>query len=312
MIDQIRVSEKDRGRRLDHWLANLPGGLSRSRIQKLIAAGQVAVNDQPCFENSYRLQAGDRISMAVPAPEETAVKPEAIPLDIVYEDGDLLVINKPRGMVVHPAPGHSGGTLVNALLGCCRDLSGIGGVIRPGIVHRLDKDTSGLLLVAKNDAAHKSLSGQLKKRQLRREYIALVYGWITPSRGRIEAPVGRHPVQRKKMAVVTGGREAVTRYRLIKYLGPYSLLRLILETGRTHQIRVHLAYIGYPVVGDPAYAGSAPKGPLPPELAAPQALHARLISFSHPRSGEQMQFSAPLPPIFLESLRWLRHHQTGP
>jgi len=208
-------------------------------------------------------------------------------------------------MVVHPAPGHSRGTLVNALLNHCDDLSGIGGIRRPGIVHRLDKDTSGLLIVAKNDLAHRRLSAQLKARVINREYIALVNGLVRPAHGRIEAPVGRHPVHRKKMAVVESGREAVTRYRTIKTYHRYSLLQLQLETGRTHQIRVHLSYLGYPVVGDLLYAGNL-SGGLPAELVFPQALHARRISFTHPVSGIKMSFSTPLPPEFAGLLLWLK------
>jgi 23S rRNA pseudouridine1911/1915/1917 synthase len=294
------------GRRLDLFLAEKRADLSRSRIQKLVETGFVAVNKEPCRDKNYRLQPDDQVTVTVPAPVSSSIGPEQIRLDIIYEDEDLLVVNKPRGMVVHPAPGHAQGTLVNALLSHCSDLSGIGGVMRPGIVHRLDKDTSGLLIVAKNDFTHHSLSAQLKSRQLRREYLALVFGFVKPQQGRIEAPIGRHPRHRKKMAVIAGGRSAVTRYRVLKYYDHYSLLRLKLETGRTHQIRVHLAHIGYPVVGDPVYSRSS-AGDLPLHLAQPQALHALRLSFSHPRSGNALEFSAPLPEAFIKTLIWLKN-----
>lgn len=306
----IPVETEGVGRRLDLYLAEQAFDLSRNRVQKLIETGLVLVNRKPCSDKNYRLQSGDQISVTIPMPEKAAIEPEEIRLDIIYEDEDLLVINKPRGMVVHPAPGHARGTLVNALLNHCRDLSGIGGVMRPGIVHRLDKDTSGLLIVAKNDLAHKSLSAQLKEKKLGREYLALVNGRVKPEIGRIEAPIGRHPRHRKKMAVVSGGRAAVTRYRVLKYYHCYSLLQLKLETGRTHQIRVHLAHLGYPVVGDTAYAKGSP-GDLPPELSMPQALHARRISLTHPRSGEKMEFSTPLPDEFKKTLVWLKNKAAG-
>lgn len=299
------VGAEGAGWRLDLYLAENAFELSRSRVQRLIEENMVLVNGEPCGDKNYRLQSGDHISVTIPEPVKAKVEPEEIRLDIVFEDGDLLVINKPRGMVVHPAPGHARGTLVNALLSHCHDLSGIGGVMRPGIVHRLDKDTSGLLIVAKNDFTHRSLSAQLKARKLHREYIALVFGQIKPEIGRIEAPIGRHPRHRKKMAVISGGRAAVTRYRVIKYFERYSLLKLKLETGRTHQIRVHLAHLGYPVVGDPTYTRGG-TGDLPSELVRPQALHARRISFTHPRSGKSLEFSAPLPEAFKKTLFWLK------
>lgn len=308
--EELTVEVGDAGCRLDTFLSQKIAGLSRNRVQKLVEDGRVLINQVSCEDKNYRLQIGDLVSVTIPPPEEALVEPEEIRLHIIYEDKDLLVINKPRGMVVHPAPGHAKGTLVNALLSYCRDLSGIGGVMRPGIVHRLDKDTSGLLIVAKNDFAHRALSGQLKERELRREYIALVNGKVKPEVGRIEAPIGRHPRHRKKMAVVTGGREAVTCYRVLKYFDRYSLLQLNLETGRTHQIRVHLAYLGYPVVGDPTYAKGS-TGDLPPELTAPQALHARRITFTHPRTRKTMQFSTPLPEEFKKTLHWLKKRSTN-
>ncbi len=297
---------EDEDRRLDHFLAENLVDISRNRVQKLVEEGQVSVNRLKCTDNNYRLKLGDLINLTIPPPEKALIKPEKITLDIIYEDEDLLVINKPRGMVVHPAPGHRKGTLVNALLYHCSNLSGIGGVIRPGIVHRLDKDTSGLLIVAKNDPTHRNLSEQLKSRNLCREYIALVSGRVKPVIGRIEAPIARHPHHRKKMAVTAGGRKAVTRYRVLKYYGRYSLLQLNLETGRTHQIRVHLAYLGYPVVGDHTYAKSSSWNELPSTLSQPHALHARRIKFMHPQTGEPLEFLAPLPGDFKKGLVWLK------
>ncbi|HOJ84663.1 MAG TPA: RluA family pseudouridine synthase [Bacillota bacterium] len=295
----------DAGQRLDLFLAGAGSGLSRSRAQKLISLGEVQVNGLPCADKNYRLQAGDTVALHLPEPRPLRPLPEPLSLDIVYEDDDLLVINKPRGMVVHPAPGHDSGTLVNALLYHCESLSTAGGPDRPGIVHRLDKDTTGLLLAAKNDFSHASLAAQLRARTVRREYIVLVFGRVSPPEGKIEAPVGRHPRHRRRMAVVPGGREAVSRYRVIAILGPFSLLQVRLETGRTHQVRVHLNFIKHPVAGDPLYGpGCTPD--LPPSLRNGQALHARRISFIHPRSGGRLDFSAPLPPDFRAGLRLLR------
>ncbi len=300
----IMQSEAD-GVRLDKFLSGQLSGQSRSRLQKLIETGRVIINSSVCMDKNYRLKTGDLVIISMPPVEKYQVAPENIPLEIVFEDSDLLVVNKPRGMVVHPGPGHLKETLVNALLYHCRDLSGIGGVMRPGIVHRLDKDTSGLLLVAKNDAAHHSLSGQLSGRKLKREYIALVKGRVEPATGRIEAPIARHPRHRKKMAVVPGGKEAITSYRVLKYFKGYSLLRLNLETGRTHQIRVHMAHRGHPVAGDQTYGGRTWED-LPVQLAEPHALHARKVTFLHPGSGEQMEFSVPLPDYFREGLLILK------
>jgi len=297
----ITTGPDDAGRRLDQFLSDRVTGLSRSQAQRLLEAEMVQVNRQTCRDKNYRLKTGELVEVTVPPAEDSTLEPEAISLDIIYEDEDLLVINKPRGMVVHPGPGHRRGTLVNALLYHCSNLSGIGGVKRPGIVHRLDKDTSGLLLVAKNDYTHRALSAQLKTRQIKREYIALVSGRVKPALGRIDAPVARHPSHRKKMAVVKGGRTAVTRYRVLKYYGRYSLLQLNLETGRTHQIRVHLSYLGYPVVGDTTYSGGG-RADLPPALSEPHALHARRLKFIHPRTSAAMEFTAPLPSHFKQAL----------
>ncbi len=299
------VDAGNAGMRLDRFLSEQLANFSRSHIQKLIESGQVTVNSISCLDKNYRLNESDQVALSIPQSKELSVEPEDIALEIVYEDEDLLVVSKPRGMVVHPGPGHGSGTLVNALLYHCSDLSGIGGVMRPGIVHRLDKDTSGLLVVAKNDAAHNTLSEQLSNRKLNREYIALVKGRVEPPVGRVEAPIARHPRHRKKMAVVDGGKEAITRYRVQKYFRGYSLLRVNLETGRTHQIRVHLAHIGYPVAGDLTYAKGSWRD-LPPQLAEAHALHARKIIFIHPRTGETRQFSVPLPKSFREGLLLLK------
>ena len=306
---ELIAAAPDRGRRLDLFLAASESSLSRSQAQKLIEEGFVQLNGSTCTRKNYRLQPGDIVSFFIPAPAAPP-RAEQIPLDIIYEDDDLLVINKPRGMVVHPAPGHQRGTLVSALLAHCRTLSTLGGPERPGIVHRLDKDTTGLLLVAKSDYVHSSLTAQLKARTLRREYLALVHGEVRPAVGRIEAPIGRHPRHRKRMAVVPRGREAITRYRVLACAGPFSLLQVSLETGRTHQIRVHLSFIKHPLVGDPLYGGSSPADPLQ-QLLQGQALHARRLSFNHPRSGRRFSFTAPLPRDFRQGLRLLRQRYRG-
>lgn len=296
------VDASETGRRLDLYLVSRLAPLSRTKSQKLIEEGLVLVNGVACLDKSRRLLPDDQVTVTLPDPEPYLAKPEPIPLEIIYEDADLLVINKPRGMVIHPAPGHRQGTLVNALLHYCSRLSGLGGVNRPGIVHRLDKDTTGLLIVAKSDFAHQGLAEQLKDRRLRREYLALVQGAVSPRTGSIDAPIGRHPVHRKKMAVVPGGRVAVTRYRVIGILGRFTLVRVSLETGRTHQVRVHMAFLGHPVAGDPVYSRAA----APPPLSRGQALHACRIAFTHPRTGNLMEFAAPLPSDFRETLRYLR------
>ncbi|RDV82933.1 RluA family pseudouridine synthase [Ammonifex thiophilus] len=304
---RLQVEEEEAGVRLDVYLArNLPEN-SRSYLQRLINEGYVQVGGRK-VKPSYRVKSGEEIMVFLPPAEAPEVEPEPIPLEIIYEDEDLLVVNKPRGMVVHPGAGHKRGTLVNALLYHCRNLSGINGVLRPGIVHRLDKDTSGLLVVAKNDEAHLSLSAQLKERRVLKEYWALVYGEVKPAQGRIEAPIGRHPRHRQKMAVVAGGRPAVTRYEVVEYFPGYTLLKVQPETGRTHQIRVHLHYLGHPIVGDLKY------GPARPHLGLEgQFLHAGVLGFTHPRTGEFLRFEAPLPPELERVLAKLRAHQAdGP
>lgn len=278
-------------KRIDVYLAGQEElSLTRSRVQNLIQTGMVQVNERPVKAN-YKVKKGDKITITIPPPEELIVEAENIPLAIVYEDSDIIVVNKPQGMVVHPANGNYSGTLVNALLAHCQDLSGIGGVTRPGIVHRLDKDTSGLLVVAKNDFAHLHLSQQIKDRLVKKQYLTLVYGNLKVDQGTINAPIGRHPVDRKKMAVVFRlGRTAITHYQVLKRYGDYTYLQVDLETGRTHQIRVHLSYIGHPIVGDPVYTSAKNKFNLPGQF-----LHSHQLIFTHPRFGQRLEFTAPLP-----------------
>ncbi len=305
MKQELSVTPEESGSRLDTFISNRLADLSRARVQKFILEGRITVNGAPCRNKSCRLAAGDQVALILPSPESPRLSPEPIPLEVIYEDDDLLVINKPRGMVVHPAPGNFSGTLVHALLHYCRELSTLGGPLRPGIVHRLDKDTSGLLVVAKNNYSHKELSQQFKARLVGREYLALVHGKVPSPGGGINAPVGRHPRHRQRMAVVSGGREAVTRYRVWAYLDRYTLLRVFLHTGRTHQVRVHMAYLGHPLVGDPVY-GPKHRQELPAEFREGQVLHARRIKFTHPRSAQPVTFIAPLPAYFRTGLRRLR------
>ncbi len=276
-------------------------GLTRSQIQKLIENGDITVNGR-CVKPNYKLKLNDEINITLPEPKEADIKAENIPLDIVYEDNDLLVVNKPRGMVVHPAPGNYEGTLVNALMYHCKDsLSGINGVLRPGIVHRIDKDTSGLLLVAKTNEAHLSLAGQLKEKTTKREYVCIVNGLLKSKSGTIDAPIGRHPTSRLKMTVTaSNSKNAVTHFKVLEYLNNATYVSCRLETGRTHQIRVHMQYIGHSILGDPVYASKDPY-----HLNG-QALHARLIGFTHPSSGKYMEFTAEPPQYFLDLLDKLR------
>ncbi|MDU6347384.1 MAG: RluA family pseudouridine synthase [Clostridium sp.] len=289
--------------RADLAVSELLEGQTRSGVQKLMLAGAVLCGGRPLSKND-RVAEGQTIEVLLPdpAPMEQA-EPENIPLDIVYEDDDLLVVNKPKGMVVHPAPGNRDKTLVNALLYHCGDsLSGINGVIRPGIVHRIDKDTSGLLIVAKNDFAHQSLAAQIKEHSFTREYEAVVYGHLREQSGTVDAPIGRHPTDRKKMTVTQkNSRRAVTHYQVLEELPGFSYVRLRLETGRTHQIRVHMAYLGHPVAGDPVYG---PKKVIPSLNG--QCLHARVIGFRHPRDGRYIELTSPLPPYFTDFLARLR------
>ncbi|NLU50876.1 MAG: RluA family pseudouridine synthase [Syntrophomonadaceae bacterium] len=298
-VRELLVGEGMEGERLDTWLALKVPELSRSQVKSLIEDGLVLVGGQ-VRKPGYRVKPGEHVEVRIPPPRETRVEAQDIPLNIIYEDQDVAVIDKPQGMVVHPAHGHWDQTLVNALLYQVRDLSGINGEIRPGIVHRLDKDTSGILVVAKNDRAHQSLSSQIKARSMKREYIALVHGVIKEQAGTIQAPIGRSRNHRKKMAVVKDGRPAVTHYEVLRRYRDYTLVRVRLETGRTHQIRVHFSYIGHPVVGDVVYGPSKPHFDLVGQL-----LHARYLGFKHPVSGAMMEFTSPLPEYFATILQHL-------
>ena len=289
------------GERLDRYLAGAVEGLTRSAAAKLLEEGQVTLGGKPLGKN-YRLQGGEVLTVSLPEPEPAEALPQNIPLDVVYEDADLIVINKPVGLVVHPAPGHPDGTLVNALLfHCAGSLSGVGGVLRPGIVHRIDRDTSGLLVAAKNDFAHLSLSAQLQDHSLCRTYEAVVVGNVREDRGTVDAPIGRHPTDRKKMAVTDkNSRPAITHYEVLRRYPGYTYLRCSLETGRTHQIRVHMAYIGHPLYGDTVYG--AKKGAA--DMTG-QCLHAVALDLTHPRTGERMHFTCPLPEEFTRLLQKL-------
>jgi 23S rRNA pseudouridine1911/1915/1917 synthase len=296
------VSTEQAGIRIDRYLSEQMEELSRSYLQKLLKDSLVQVNDQPVKSN-YKVQPGDQISVNIPELEEPDILPEDIPLDILYEDQDVLVVNKPKDMVVHPSAGHVSGTLVNAILYHCQgNLSGINGVMRPGIVHRIDKDTTGALLVCKNDAAHRNLAEQLKEHSIKRRYRAIVWGNLKEDEGTIEGPIGRHPTDRKKMAInPKNGKEAVTHYTVLERFGNYTYVECRLETGRTHQIRVHMTSIGHPLLGDEVYG--ARKNPW--HLQG-QALHAMVLGFVHPSTGEYMEFSAPLPEYFTKLLEKLR------
>lgn len=297
--------------RLDAYLAQevegLEMGLSRSRLQKLIEAGQVQLNDQVCLEKKTLVQPGDRLSLNIPADIPLNLQPEAIPLDILYEDDQLIIINKPAGMVVHPSPGHNHGTLVHALLAHC-PLAAIGGVQRPGIVHRLDKDTTGAIVVAKTDHAHQHLQQQLKAKTAYREYLGIAFGSPKTEAGTVDQPLGRHPVDRQKITIIPlekGGRNAVTHWQTEERLGNYTVIKFQLETGRTHQIRVHSAYMGNPIVGDPVYGRGRDVGVNLPG----QALHAWKLRLIHPVSGELIEAIAPLPETFLTLLQILRRRR---
>ena len=292
------------GERIDKFISDSAEEISRSYAAKLCTDGLVTVNGKALGKN-YKIKGGEEISADIPEPEELSLVPENIPLDIVYEDDDVIVINKPQGMVVHPAAGNESGTLVNALLyHCGESLSAINGVIRPGIVHRIDKDTSGLLVAAKNNEAHLKLSEQLKERKALRKYNALVNGNIKEDFGTVNKPIGRSPSDRKKMAIVQGGREAVTHYSVLERFGRYTLIECVLETGRTHQIRVHMASLGHSIVGDKVYGVKKERFNLNGQL-----LHARTIGFVHPKTGEMMEFSAPLPDYFEAVLEKLRNFE---
>ena len=282
------------GERIDKYLSEQLEDMTRSHIQKLIKENMVRVN-RMTVKSNFKLSASDQIEVEIPELKEPDILPENIPLDILYEDQDILVVNKPKGMVVHPAPGHYTGTLVNAIMYHCKDnLSGINGVMRPGIVHRIDMDTTGSLLICKNDRAHQALAKQLKEHSITRKYHAIVHGRLKEDEGTIDKPIGRHPIDRKKMSVhCTNGREAVTHYRVLKRFQQFTYIECQLETGRTHQIRVHMSSIGHPILGDQVY------GPAKcPYKLQGQTLHAKVLGITHPTTGEYMEFDAPLPDYF--------------
>lgn len=294
--------QEDQQMRLDKYLSEQFPEQTRSYLQKLIKDGEVLVNGK-AVKTGYQLSKGDEVCVNIPEPKELDVEPQKMDLDIVYEDEDVILINKPKGMVVHPAPGHTTDTLVNGLLYHCKDhLSGINGVARPGIVHRIDRDTTGILIVCKNDMSHNSIAAQLKEHSINRRYRALVHGNIKEDTGTVERPIGRHPIDRKKMAInEKNGKPAITHYTVLERFGNYTLIECKLETGRTHQIRVHMTSIGHPLVGDEVY------GPAKcPFKLQGQCLHAMVLGFVHPRTGEYMEFSAELPEYFEELLRKLR------
>jgi 23S rRNA pseudouridine1911/1915/1917 synthase len=300
-VIELTTAEEDSPSRLDQLLPRRIPELSRSAAARLIRSGLVEIDEEVILRPSEAIRAGSIVRVRLEPPVPTNVEAQEIPLRIVWQDADLAIVDKPAGIVVHPAAGHADGTLVNALLHHLEDLSGIGGELRPGIVHRLDKETSGLLVVAKNDEAHRRLSERWRSPEVRKAYVALVYGAPDPAEGTIDRPIGRHPKERKKMAVVAGGREARTRYRTLERFHGCSLIELELETGRTHQIRVHLASIGHPVVGDPVYGGAQWKGVQEGRVRSllrslgRQALHASRLELVHPRSGEPLVFESPLP-----------------
>ena len=298
---RFQIADEMEDERIDKCMSLLVENLSRSFIQKLIKDGNVLVNGTP-VKGSCRVKCDDEVVFSVPESVEPDIEPENIPLDILYEDADLIVVNKPKGMVVHPAAGHYTGTLVNALMYHCKgDLSGINGVLRPGIVHRIDKDTTGVLIVCKNDRAHNALAEQLKEHSITRKYRAIVCGNLKEDEGTVDAPLGRHPQDRKKMAIVrSGGKRAVTHYRVLERFGNYTYIECRLETGRTHQIRVHMASISHPLLGDTDYGNSKN-----PYKLQGQALHARTIGFIHPTTGEYIEVSAPIPEYMTELVRKL-------
>ena len=302
-MKEFSIDRNTEGQRIDRYLSDELEGRSRSYIQKIMKEGYVKVNQKPVKSN-YRLSFGDSVEVTLPEAKEPDIVPENIPLDILYEDQDIIMINKPKQMVVHPAPGHYSGTLVNALMYHCGDeLSGINGCMRPGIVHRIDMDTTGSLVVCKNDKAHQSLSEQLKVHSIRRIYVAIVHGNIKEDSGTVNAPIGRHPTDRKKMSThCKNGRDAVTHYKVLERFGDYTYIQCELETGRTHQIRVHMKSIGHPILGDDVYGPA--KCPVPGLEG--QTLHAMTIGFLHPTTGNYMEFEAPLPDYFEQLLKKLR------
>lgn len=299
MKEQIKLQLKEKGGRIDKALSQELTDYSRSQIQQWLKEDLVTVNGEVVKAN-YKTKSQDQVVISIPEPTILELTPEDIPLEIVYEDEDVAVVNKPQGMVVHPSAGHPNGTLVNALLFHMKDLSSINDVIRPGIVHRIDKDTSGLLMIAKNDFAHESLAKQLKEKTSLRKYVALVHGVIPHEKGIIEAPIGRSKTDRKMQAVIEEGKPAVTHFQVLERFAEFTLVELQLETGRTHQIRVHMKYIGYPLAGDPVY------GPKKTLKGHGQFLHAQVLGFEHPRTGEFLTFEVPIPESFQKTLEKLR------
>jgi 23S rRNA pseudouridine1911/1915/1917 synthase len=309
----IRVTEKDRGRRLDQFLSETDLSLSRSQAKNLIKKRYILLN-QRLTKPSVHLKAGDLISGTLPKPEPLSLKPEFLPLTILHEDSSIIVVDKPSGMVVHPAAGNPSGTLVNALLYHCKDLAGINGVLRPGIVHRLDKDTSGVMVVAKDDEAYQQLTRQFRNRVVEKVYLAIAYGKLRQEGGLIDSAIGRHPSQRKRMSTRTKkGKKAITRWKKIESLDGFTLLEIFPQTGRTHQIRVHLSSMGHPLLGDPLYGRKGRAGSIQDPVLKEcvkrmnrQALHALRLTFNHPRTGEKVQFESPIPQDMREVLEWLR------
>lgn len=298
-VVQVTVAEEQKNERIDKFVAGINNEWSRTQVQQWIKDDVVTVNGK-AVKGNYKVKENDEITVTIPEPEELDIEPEDMNLEIYYEDADVLVVNKPRGMVVHPAPGHTSGTLVNGLMHHCTDLSGINGVMRPGIVHRIDKDTSGLLMVAKNDMAHESLVNQLVAKTVTRRYKAIVHGVIPHDKGTIDAPIARDKKERQSMTVDENGKHAVTHFQVLERFKDFTLVECRLETGRTHQIRVHMKYIGYPLAGDPKY------GPKKTLDMNGQALHAGILGFDHPRTGEYIQFEAPIPEVFEDALNILR------
>lgn len=299
VIEHI-IQQNEQGERIDKIVSGLNKEWSRSQVQQWIKEGHIKVDDENVKPN-FKCPVESTITVTIPEPEELDVEPENLHLDISYEDSDVIVVNKPKGMVVHPAPGHYSGTMVNGLMYHCNDLSGINGVLRPGIVHRIDKDTSGLLMVAKNDLAHEHLVNQLVEKTVTRKYTAIVHGLIPHEYGTIDAPIGRDPKDRQSMTVVDNGKNAVTHFKVLERFKDFTLVQCELETGRTHQIRVHMKYIGYPLAGDPKY------GPRKTLNIDGQALHAGVLGFNHPRTNEYMEFQAELPNEFKELLTQLKN-----
>lgn len=302
-MKELFIVESQEGERIDRYLAEAMPDRSRSYVQKLIKTENVVVNGEP-VKASYRLLIGDRLEITVPDAREPEIEAEEIPLNILYEDSDIIIVNKPKQMVVHPAPGHLSGTLVNALMYHCRqELSGINGMMRPGIVHRIDMDTTGSLVVCKNDKAHQSLAEQLKEHSIRRIYVAVVHGNLKADTGTVDAPIGRHPTERKRMSVhAKNGKRAVTHYKVLERFGAFTFIQCELETGRTHQIRVHMASIGHPLLGDAVYGPR--KCPIPGLTG--QTLHAKTLGLIHPETGEYLEVDAPLPEYMKELLERFR------